>query len=265
VELRNFVDSMSRERDCVKFSTSPTRETKLLYQRRQPLHLNSPTMPASRDVLCAHCGKYMNPKREREHRKLGVMPYSSPPPAFQSRLRRVVDASDDDDDGPIGSSSRTDGAPNDPDGGISGGQIDDDFADVPHIDGRAIEDIDYDMDVENNEEPSDDNLNTIPRADGTTVTDHWRRMLEADDSDSDSGSDDELPYPKLEDSDEESDDGFVDWAVIEAGSGLSAWDRLGEGYEREAAAIGERVCIRASIQLYLMLPRLSCSRATEHV
>jgi hypothetical protein len=121
------------------------------------------------------------------------------------------------------------------------------------------------MDIENNEKPSDDNLNTIPRANGTTIIDHWRHMLEANDSDSDSGSNDELPYPKLEDSDEESDDGFVDWAAIEAGSGLSAWDQLGEGYEREAAAISKHVCIHASIQLYLMLPCLSCSRVTEHV
>ena len=44
-------------------------------------------------------------------------------------------------------------------------------------------------------------------------------MLEADDSDSDSGSNDELPYPKLEDSDEESDDGFVD-LVCQHGTSL---------------------------------------------
>jgi hypothetical protein len=42
----------------------------------------------------------------------------------------------------------------------------------------------------------------------------------------------------LEDSDDECDDGFIDWKAIEEGSGLSAWDQLGENYETEAATIG---------------------------
>jgi hypothetical protein len=39
--------------------------------------------------------------------------------------------------------------------------------------------------------------------------------------------------------DDEPEPGYVDWAAIEANSGLSAWDQLGEGYERDAAAIGK--------------------------
>jgi hypothetical protein len=67
-------------------------------------------------------------------------------------------------------------------------------------------------------------------------------MFEMEDNDLGSELDisDEPPYPRLKDSDNESDDGFmVDWAAIEAGSGLSAWDQLGEGYERDAAALGK--------------------------
>jgi hypothetical protein len=39
-------------------------------------------------------------------------------------------------------------------------------------------------------------------------------------------------------SDTDGDLGEFNWDLLEAGSGLSAWDQLGEGYERDAAKIG---------------------------
>jgi hypothetical protein len=70
---------------------------------------------------------------------------------------------------------------------------------------------------------------------GDTLCDLGGSDLDSD-SDSDFGSG--PAYPRLEDSDDECDDGFIDWKAIEEGSGLSAWDQLGENYETEAATIG---------------------------
>lgn len=65
-------------------------------------------------------------------------------------------------------------------------------------------------------------------------------MWAADGDESDQESDSaELPYPCLEDSDDESDNGAIDWDTIESGCGLSSWDQLGESYEREAASVSE--------------------------
>jgi hypothetical protein len=44
--------------------------------------------------------------------------------------------------------------------------------------------------------------------------------------------------PDDEDSDNDEDDRYDDWAAIEADFGLSAWDKLGEGFEQEVAGIG---------------------------
>ena len=54
---------------------------------------------------------------------------------------------------------------------------------------------------------------------------------------SDEGSDEDLPYPILEDG--KLKPGFVGWKAIEANSGLFVWDRLGEGYEMDVAIIGK--------------------------
>ena len=70
----------------------------------------------------------------------------------------------------------------------------------------------------------------------------WANVTDVRDDISDDGSDEDLPYPILED--DEPEPGFVNWEAIETNSGLdlSAWDRLGEGYERDAAAIGKLWC-----------------------
>jgi len=50
---------------------------------------------------------------------------------------------------------------------------------------------------------------------------------------SDNDSDEDLLYPILEDDEPKPGE------AIKTNSGLSAWDRLGEGYEIDAAAIGK--------------------------
>jgi hypothetical protein len=164
-------------------------------------------MPAASEVFCAHCGKYLPRRLEREHRKLATSPYASPPPTFQSRVCRVVDAdSDSDETPPTGRTSS-----------LVGDEAPMDIGDL----------------VDGDTGPFSKSFDSL--------RDHWHHMFEAEDSDSDGDLDDELPYDKLEDSDNESESGFVDWDAVEAGSGLSAWDRLGESYEKEAAAIGKHL------------------------
>jgi hypothetical protein len=43
----------------------------------------------------------------------------------------------------------------------------------------------------------------------------------------------------------------IDWAAIERLSGLSAWDQLGEAYDREAANIGELLLLWEYLGSYL--------------
>jgi hypothetical protein len=60
----------------------------------------------------------------------------------------------------------------------------------------------------------------------------WANVTDVRDDISDDDSDEDL-YPILEDDEPKPGE------AIETNSGLSAWDRLGEGYEIDAAAIGK--------------------------
>ena len=59
------------------------------------------------------------------------------------------------------------------------------------------------------------------------ILDRWNNR-QAHDTSSDSDSD----------TDQGSDEGGFDWDRFEAEYSLSAWDQLGEGYERDAAKVG---------------------------
>ena len=63
----------------------------------------------------------------------------------------------------------------------------------------------------------------------------WSAARRDGPDDEDSDSDIEDP---VEDADNDEDDRYDDWAAIEANVGLSAWDKLGEGFEQEVAGIG---------------------------
>lgn len=71
---------------------------------------------------------------------------------------------------------------------------------------------------------------------------HWdqHRQIPSD-SESDTGSTDDSAGEHLLDGDGGDDDGDgpIDWAAVEQGLGLPAWDRLGEGYEMEATNVGK--------------------------
>ena len=61
----------------------------------------------------------------------------------------------------------------------------------------------------------------------------WANVTDVRDNISDDDSDEDLPYPILE------DDKPKPGEAIKTNSGLSAWDWLGEGYDMDAAAIGK--------------------------
>jgi hypothetical protein len=68
------------------------------------------------------------------------------------------------------------------------------------------------------------------------ICDTWNRNIDVTDSDEEAKGADEPSSPIDDDSDE------MGWELLEGG--LSAWDQLGEGYERDAAEIGESVIMK---------------------
>jgi hypothetical protein len=62
----------------------------------------------------------------------------------------------------------------------------------------------------------------------------WVRHNIPSDSEEDSDLEDEVA-----DEGDGEDDHYVDWAAIESNYSLSAWDRLGESFDRDVAAISK--------------------------
>jgi hypothetical protein len=195
-------------------------------------------MPRGNTVLCAHCGEYLPRKREREHRRLAFVTIAPPPwPAGHSRLRRIVDIDTDTDDGePLHGADD----PEDIDVPTNGTadertENEDIMMQDPDPDG------DYDVFEAGGVAGDDADEDTVSGATGAALRHRWGTVAGSwheNDSESDADEENNPPYPRLEDSDEECDNGFIDWKAIEEGYGLSAWDQLGESYEAEAAAIG---------------------------
>jgi hypothetical protein len=160
----------------------------------------------SETVLCAHCGQYLSRRREREHRRIATQPYITPPPALPSNLLQVGVDSDDIDDN----------------------------------DGNVLNDEEYSINysIPPADDPQSNNSDELlsHEAVGKVLRSRWSKVADSRDDASDSDLEEELPYPVLED---EHEPGYIDWAAIEANSGLSAWDQLGESYERDAAEIGK--------------------------
>jgi len=191
-------------------------------------------MPRENAVLCAHCGQYLPRKREREHRRLAIAPVVSSP-VRQSRLRRVFDIESDSDDDKL-----------------PGQEI---LAVEEAVNGDATIDGAGEVDVGHWDGLDDELSNFVGGNEGldgyvkSTLHQRWKNAASCLDSETDSDTDTEPPYPRLEDSDDESDDGFIDWKAIEEGNSLSAWDQLGESYEMEAASIGVFFVIKLYVSI----------------
>jgi hypothetical protein len=157
-------------------------------------------MAPNRLVLCLHCGQYVTRKRETEHRKLSIAPYTLSPPRRPSRLRRVTHIQLDHGDTGQGSVG------------------------VPDTDNVSPEETN----------PQDDQADNSVEVLLSTIDRRWRGAIEED---SDNDEDPEVEE-YLETVDSETDEDYIDWNNIESQSGLSVWDQLGESYEKDAAAIG---------------------------
>ena len=164
-----------------------------------------------------HCGQYVSRKQETEHRKLAIAPYTASPPRLPSRLRRVFDVEPDDDPQLLHDNEQD-------------------------ADGSFSQDIHADSMLLSNS-PTSDTVDDLTNVLQSAIHDRWSHATMCEDSDSD--IDIESGEPLLESSEDQiedqSDDDYIEWDAIGSDSGLSAWDQLGEGYERDAASIGEHL------------------------
>lgn len=183
-------------------------------------------MPRQDDVYCAHCDTKISRKRERAHRRLLVAPYTSP---RKSNAREPLLFSDSESSDEALSSHDQSGVHLD--GDVLSGASDSDFYDAPG--GTDAPSDELDLPVAG--EPFDSDEETFaPRVMG----DRWSLRKDPDeDSDSGSEEDDEVVDAGIgEDPDE---DYVTEWARIESRYDLSAWERLGEGFEQEVAGISK--------------------------
>ena len=181
-------------------------------------------MPSSNQVLYAHCNTWMSRKREQEHRGLLFSPYVSPPPKLSSRYSRLLDSDSEED--PVQIPEVHHDAPS----SESGQSVVQSDYDGPALTDSGLDDGDDEDKPRISVPDSDDDILLVRDVRwSTTLGDATR----PDDKDSD--SDFEEP---VEDAGDDEDEGYDDWAAIEAEFGLSAWDKLGEGFEQEIADIG---------------------------
>ena len=182
-----------------------------------------------REILCAHCGKYVTRKQEQEHRKLVITLHVEHTPNIPSSSYLVIDTDSESDEHEsqdhfanepsIGSAAGSPGSPFHGEAMQIDNDLDDDILDADEGDLQGEQDF---LDFED-----------ILHAAQNSHCMRWRVPDIPSDSDSNSGSEDEVT-----DAGDDSDDGYVDWDAIESNYGLSAWDRLGESYDRDVAAIG---------------------------
>ena len=168
-------------------------------------------MPRDDHVLCMHCQQYMSRTRERAHRARHQAPLYSPPPRVPSRLRRVFDID-------VESEQEADQASNQSEGDNQDGKYRSPFTDGLTLISHSV---------------ASASLNVIQAAQNSICA-RWNCSIDPVDSDAgDEGTSDVLAQAE---GDTEED--VFDWDKFESGAGLSAWDKLGEDYERDAARVG---------------------------
>jgi hypothetical protein len=167
-------------------------------------------MPRDTDVFCIHCQQYMPRSRERAHRAKQQAPYYSPPPPIPSRLRRVFDIESEEESNEEATAPGADDQPRD---------------------GRNVDDVNVSLSSEQPEAEA-----ALQEAQ-IAICEKWGSSCCLAASD-DEGSDDSGDSGTSEDG-YGTDEEHLDWDEFGTGSGLSAWDQLGEGYEQDAAKAGE--------------------------
>ena len=112
--------------------------------------------------------------------------------------------------------------------------------DVEEPEGRETEGDAHDVAVVSGSDVNDVDLErqaTTITAVENLICDRWSRNITNSDEEAKGTSVDEPSSPIDGDDNEE-----IGWELLEGG--LSAWDQLGEGYEQDAAAVGEPVFTR---------------------
>lgn len=183
-------------------------------------------MPANSKVLCLHCNKRITRDRERAHRRLGSAPYKSSSPSH-ARRHLIIDESSDSDGPQEGEEGHNSSMNTEFDGAeISIPGIDEeDFPPPSEGSSNSV----GDLEERDDSEFDDDNVfaSRVPY-------NLWHAPRGLEDSDDESD-----PADEPADIGDDPDEDYVDWDTIESNHGLSAWDRLGEGFEREVASIGK--------------------------
>jgi hypothetical protein len=168
----------------------------------------------------------MSRKQERQHRGLLFTPYVSPPPKLPSRFTRLLDSDSEEEDGAPIPDLHQDGPSSEV------GQNEESDCDEPAQADGSFDDNDNEADQ--SLDVDDDILVIRNMRWSATLGDRTR----PDDEDSDCDIEDD----PVEDAGDGDDDRYDDWAAIEAEFGLSAWNKLGEGFEQEIAGIGMPQC-----------------------
>lgn len=186
-------------------------------------------------VLCLCCNQHVPRQREREHRKRMALPHPANTAKIPSQQCHIVSFDLDHPSSAHPPDHVADDACNELATSDSTCEDDDpqNRCETPGSDqGGTIE-----------SEPPEINIQTIIRqrwAQSPWVDDEHDEQSDCD-SDNENTEESSLDYGI-------DDDGAVDWAAIERGSGLSAWDQLGAQYQAEAADVSEwplrnKVCI----------------------
>jgi len=217
-------------------------------------------------VHCLCCDQFIPRKREREHRRQAANPFITTTNPEQPKRRSVYLTAllDSPSDSAIEDEDQSQHSPEEE---LHPKRITEDvkmFDPPPLLPATPRSPGDFGM-------PEDDNmaLDTVGDEDDVdkVLSRHWKKPLEHQWAPSDSeedpanteneGSSEEVV---AEDDDDEVD--VVDWDALEQECGLSAWDRLGEGYEANAAQIGSLSCYSVFFVLMKYLQRKSLMNMT---
>lgn len=177
-------------------------------------------------VYCFCCKTNISRKREREHRRSYTTPYPNAPNIPTSRQQPITESIFESDDDEEGSDIFEDeGVPNMHMAELPVNE------DIPEV--QVEHDGFYPMLVD----VSDD------EDDGECVQSYrWANTgwpgVNNDETDEEEGGGGDLIDDDPSGTSNEAD-AIIDWDLIEKMSGLSAWDQMGEAYEREAATTGE--------------------------
>jgi hypothetical protein len=191
-------------------------------------------------VYCRCCKKFLTRKREREHRKQASKPYGSPEPVPSYRRFAFLSSilSDDDEDMPalaVVDPLEEDNNKQEPNSEATNDATNFQEGSEPE---PSIHDIDIPMD--NSEDEGGRHYENVSAQRWGRHVARAQTPSDAEDSDNEISPDIDQASDVLQEDPTSDDDevDVVDWDALERECGLSAWDKLGEKYEADAAGIG---------------------------